>query len=136
VPHPRRVGACIAASLPGAAASMVAVVHMFEQVGGVPMARARGIHPLSRPIVATVERCAEMLKLEPGRLAEAVARARLPVWGHHADGSEVFAWGPLAQLAQQLGGQLPPELGHPHRQYAAARRGRQNRARQGGKPSS
>jgi hypothetical protein len=98
--------------------------------------RARGIHPLGVPIVATVERCAELLGIEADRLAAAVARARLAPWGAHASGEPVWRWRELVELGQQLGGKVPASLSHSWRSYAAAERGRQNRSRQGGKPSS
>jgi hypothetical protein len=71
-----------------------------------------------------------MLKLEPGRLAEAVARARLEPWGRHASGAPVWRWRELVELGQQLGGKVPASLSHSWRGYAAAERGRQNRRRQ------
>jgi hypothetical protein len=93
------------------------------------MVRARGIHPLGVPIVSTIERCAELLKLEPGRLAAAVAAARLEPWGRHASGAPVWRWRELTELGQQLGGQVPAALAHAWRrhQYGAADRGRANR---------
>jgi hypothetical protein len=89
--------------------------------------RSKGIHPLGVPIVATLARAGELLRVDPSQLADAVSRARLPAWGFHQDGSPVWKWGQLVRLGQQLGGQLPPSLAHHWRQYEAADRGRANR---------
>jgi hypothetical protein len=93
------------------------------------MTRDRGIHPLGVPLVSTVARCAELLHVEPARLAAAVERAGLIPWGRHASGEPVWRWQELAQLGQQLGGQLPATWRHAWRQYEQAARGRANRKR-------
>jgi hypothetical protein len=92
--------------------------------------------PAGQPIVSTVGRAAELLQLDPDRLARAVQVARLDPWGRHANGSAVYAWGRLCALAVELGSPIPERYAHAWRHYqASADRGRANQRRKQSGPS-
>jgi hypothetical protein len=74
------------------------------------VARSTPTHPEGVPVVSTIDRAAAMLGLEPGRLAQAVAQAGVPVWGHHATGVVVHRWVELLDVARELGAKVPKPL--------------------------
>jgi hypothetical protein len=64
------------------------------------------------PLVADLERAADVLKVPVGRLIEAVTAARLEPWGgpgQHASGCDVFRWRELVAAAHAAGSP-PPAL--------------------------
>jgi hypothetical protein len=91
----------------------------------VPQSKRRTPAP-GEPIVSTIERAAELLCLEPERLAQAVEAARLRPWGCHAAGQPVYKWDRLCSVAVELGATLPPRWQHSW-SYEAAGRGRESR---------
>jgi hypothetical protein len=68
--------------------------------------------PDHQPLVSTLPRAAWLLGLAPEALEAAVDRAGLEEWGRHADGSSVFAWGPLLEAVQAAGFPIPAGRGH------------------------
>jgi hypothetical protein len=94
--------------------------------------RARPLGQLGEPLVSTTDRAADMLGVDPGRLAAAVGARQLPAWGQHASGAAVYRWDELNELARELGavaGESPAE--RRRRQYAQRQqRGRRSRYQQ------
>jgi hypothetical protein len=85
----------------------------------------------SQPIVSTVSRAAELLRVEADRLAQVVTEAGLEPWPwHHADGSEVFPWPDLVAVAVERLGITPPKQRAAKRLRAQQNRGRANRTKQ------
>jgi hypothetical protein len=67
-------------------------------------------YPEGVPVVADIARAADMLDLDPERLAQAVTEAGLRSWGAHASGAPVWRWEELLAVARQLGGHIPKQL--------------------------
>jgi hypothetical protein len=81
------------------------------------------------PIVSTLPQAASMFRLEPTRLAQAVAEAGLEPWPwRHADGSQVWRYAELAELAAGLGAKvrIPPS----RKGWQERRRSKRRTARQ------
>lgn len=90
--------------------------------------RGRRMPPLSQPLVSTLPRAAELLELEPDRLADAVAAAGVEPWPWcHADGSAVFPREALVAVAVERLGARPPEQRAATRLRIKQDRGRANR---------
>jgi hypothetical protein len=91
--------------------------------------RGRQLGQIGEPLVSTTDRAAEMLHVDPGRLAAAVRAAGLVAWGKHQSGADVFKWDALYELARELGvvvGESPAE--RRRRQYEQRQeRGRRSR---------
>jgi hypothetical protein len=83
------------------------------------------------PLVSTVGRASELLRVDPGRLAALVSARGVPEWGRHANGSPVYKWPALVELAAELGATAPASSGPTLR--TRQERGRASRYR---RPSS
>jgi hypothetical protein len=89
--------------------------------------RGRRMPPLGQPLVSSVSRAAELLKVDADRLAQGVKAAQLEPWPwRHADGSLVYPWDALCRVAADLGATIPAKLGHFWR-HESGERGRANR---------
>jgi hypothetical protein len=67
------------------------------------------LHHPNDPIVSTITRAAVILGVDAERLGRAVRDAQVEPWpGRHADGSEVYSWWRLVEVARPLGPPTPP----------------------------
>jgi hypothetical protein len=81
------------------------------------------------PIVSTVSRAADLLRLDQAQLAQAVQDAELEPWPWlHADGSRVYPWAGLCEVAAQLRVTVAP----PQRGGTQAQRRQRHREQQQG----
>jgi hypothetical protein len=84
------------------------------------------LHHPNDPIVSTITRAALMLKVDAERLARAVRDAQVPAWpSRHADGSEVFPWWKLVEVARPLGATVATRRPRSQRQRASEQRANQ-----------
>jgi hypothetical protein len=85
-------------------------------------------YPEGVPVVADIARAADMLDLDPERLAQAVTEAGLRPWDAHASGLPVWRWVELLEVARQLGAEVPALLAPGPRALTVKQdRGRRNR---------
>jgi hypothetical protein len=59
------------------------------------------------PLVASLERGGQLLRVDPGRLRALVAEAGLEVWGVDAWGRDVWHWRELLEVAAAAGVEVP-----------------------------
>jgi hypothetical protein len=82
----------------------------------------------AEPLVSTLPRAAELLRLDPDRLAQVVTEAGLEPWPwRHADGSPVYRWPDLVAVAVERLGATAPKQRAAKRLRDKQDRGRANR---------
>jgi len=96
--------------------------------------RGRQLGQIGEPLVSTTDRAAEMLGVDPGRLAGAIGAKQLQPWGRHASGDPVFRWDALFELARELGAVVGESPAERRRRQHQQRQERGRRTRYQGRP--